>query len=143
MASVNWVLLLWARKVVLLTLLWKMMKVPIAKPLLQLLPLTVKFQDPDLLNVEAEASLVISLRESQLGLEIVHLEEWSLKDIPRPSTHSPTRSQSAMVSISPHRASLISALQLRLRSQLRRFVFDLNSAASSSISPRRSSSIYV
>ena len=80
MASVNWVLLLWARKVVLLTFLWKMMKVPIARPLLQLLPLTVKFQDPDLLDVEAEASLVISLRESQLGLEIVHLEEWSLRE---------------------------------------------------------------
>uniref|UniRef100_A0A2N9GH50 Uncharacterized protein n=1 Tax=Fagus sylvatica TaxID=28930 RepID=A0A2N9GH50_FAGSY len=39
-----------------------------------------------------------------------------------------------MVSISPHRASSISAPPLRLRSQLRCFVFDLNFVALSSIS---------
>ena len=85
---------------------------------------------PNHLNLNLDLLIVKILTQLNNSSEISLVSNSS----PRSSTHSPTRSRSAMVSISPHRASSISALPLRLRSQLRRFVFDLSSAASSSIS---------
>ena len=85
---------------------------------------------PNHLNLNLNLLIVEILTQLNNSSEISLVSDSS----PRLSTHSPTRSRSAMVLISPHRASSISTLPLHLRSQLRCFVFDLSFAVSSSIS---------